>query len=269
MFEKYGLKDFLNAIGKYSKLIIAVMVVFALIGAGYTVMDSRTKIIQRTDTVYSEVALVYLDIPEEPIFPGQQDYFSYQNNIINAYVALVNTEPAKDYIYDKVLEKYTDEDLKKHTMDFPEAKTEPFYNHMSITALGSAPVIKIISKTTSRELSADIVKYTVEYLQEKAFTAVKFANIMQNEDGTDKIEYSSRISGTLLKSDTIQTGIVGNLSKKALLVNSVLYAILGAVLSLGLVFAYTLFNPTINRKSDFEAYGVNVIGEITNRKGRK
>lgn len=50
---------------------------------------------------------------------------------------------------------------------------------------------------------------------------------------------------------------------------AIAYCVAGIVLACIVIFIITLAQPTINRKSDFEKYGIPVIGEMYPSRGRK
>jgi len=261
MFEKYGIGDFFNSIIKNLAKILIIMLIFAILGAVYTINDSRIKTIEKKNVHYSEISSVYVQIPQKPIYEGEQNYFTFSSNLINAYVSLLNTEPARQYIYGKMLEKYTQAELDSCTMEIVEdAKNKNIYQHMVVSTVGTAPVINITSTTTNQQLSKDMVRYAVQYLQEEAFPSLNLGSINKVEPKSYKFE-------TLSENEYIVTDLAGNLSIKQFIINVVLFSAFGAAFAAIIIFIYALFHPTINRKKDFENYGVSVLGEVKNRKG--
>ena len=167
----------------------------------------------------------------------------------SSYSAILGSDFSREKIYERLLAKYTEEEIIKNLdLDVLPEDLTPF-------ALSEAFTTKVLDQTS-------IVNFYVKAKQKEfaQFYLDECHAIFKETVSLIKDSTVSYIDGVLERdmTEAESTGSIGKLIVP-------LMAIVGFVLSMLVVLAQALFVPTVNRKSDFCAYDLPVIGEVSLR----
>lgn len=251
MFEKCGIRDILYHIYKSRAFVIAVTVSFLVLGivvfAVNTLMSKPAEKSERGIWVASACYLVTLD-PSVDVGRSTIDQIkSEEESMAATYAAILSSDFSREQIYDHLLTKYTKKDL----IDNLELQVEE--DELTAFSLSTALKVSVLERTSIVNffVKAKDKAFAQDYLEEchtifKSTTALVEGSHIQYVDG-------------VIDNNLSEGSAASNMGRMAI----PLMAILGFVLSVLVVSAKALFVPTINRKSDFCAYGLPVIGEAS------
>lgn len=238
MFEHFGIKDIFCGLWKFKYWILLSTAVLGIIG-GF-VFSSDIVEEGHEEYYYSQTWYFNQEEIQENEEKQKEDYVQTINGLIDGDVS-------RQFIKEKVMESYTEEEVLKilnkegNTDGLTWGILTHSVNHFVVDG-GNA--ISLALKVPDEELGqvlTDAYDSLVKYLgsQMKNADELEIVNMGQAEEIYN----------------VITTGVG---TGKAL----VLGAMLGFILSCIVVFFICLWVPTINRKSDFDEYGLIVLGEI-------
>lgn len=276
MFEHFGLRDVFVALLKYVRVLIALLLLTAVaVLAMWAVrpetaeapMDKRPDIFS-VSAYYSVSAT---DDSSQYTIGESGNTLGTSRYLASIYMNMINTDYCRSYIFDRVMEDYTQEQfLEKSglaeqnpgmTADMVTLKSISEIFHVGL--ITDASVINMFAETYDQALSSAVVQAASDYLTKELPGQLAPADIRQMRlvdqvlKMTDKEQKLLDSEGTASTAQVQSAGTTPSLKKRALI-----WGIAVVALYCITVFFIALFRPTMNRRSDFESYGIPVIGEI-------
>lgn len=243
MFEHFGIKDIFSGLWKFKYWIIAVTVVGAVAGA--FLLSSNSDI----NTEHKEYY-----VSETWYFGVEQNEDSMQENAksdlrpAKTFNALLDSDMCRGYVKSRLLETYSEEELLK--LFGKEGNANGFTwdimtQNMSHLLVDGEESVSLAMKLEDEECVKTILSIYDEF-------AHKMQEEMQNT-------YPGLTVTNLGTGEEIYVSSPDGLSTKQA---TILGAMVGFVLACIVVFFICLWVPTINRKSDFDEYGLFVLGKV-------
>lgn len=286
MFEHFGIMDILAAFRRYI-LIISIVVLGSTLIFGLRGMSKVKEIFSNSHTTISNDMCIstssyYIDpiTNDDTINNESMNYF---RAIPDDFEAFLNSDSCLEYIYDRITNIYgKDHIIKNSTIGLDEQAIKPDdFNILSIKKLFTAErfentmVVNISSYSYDEKLSDDILSACEDYINLSVLP--NFNKVSIKYTGNSKKTLSpAQLSEFFKKSDNQITNSTTNTNVNhtkaiivALIKNVAVPVFLVFVLCLMVLFIIALFNPTLNRKSDFSEYDIPVIGEIRNKTSLK
>lgn len=232
MFEYYGVKDIFVSIWKYKKIVLCMIMIFILGICGKNYLDVYNSVEQISYTATGQYFF-------EPVLDEENEsgkilqYSGGQIAII--YKSLIESTYSKElisYFLNERGESISADDLA---------------NFISCSTTGEGFVLNITVNAPTKSLVTNIFDSFEEYFD-------VYQNKLYNKD---KESYS------IVGVSDIQE--IHNVQEFDLLKSVLSGGVIGAFLSIFVIVIVGLFNPTVNRKSDFEMLEVPVLGEFQTR----
>lgn len=238
MFEHFGIKDIFCGLWKFKYWILLSTALLGIVGAFVFSSD----IVDEGHEEYYYSQTWYFNNQEV-----QQSEEKQEEDYVQTINGLIDGDVSRQFIKEKVMESYTEEEVLKilNKEGNPDGLTWGILTHsVNHFVVDGGNAISLALKVPNEELGqvlADAYDSLVKYLgsQMKNGDKLEIVNMGQAEEIYNVLE----------------TGV--GTGKAA-----VLGAMLGFILSCIVVFFICLWIPTINRKSDFDEYGLIVLGEI-------
>lgn len=238
MFEHFGIKDIFCGLWKFKYWILLSTALLGIVGAFVFSSD----IVDEGHEEYYYSQTWYFNNQEV-----QQSEEKQEEDYVQTINGLIDGDVSRQFIKEKVMESYTEEEVLKilNKEGNPDGLTWGILTHsVNHFVVDGGNAISLALKVPDEELGqvlADAYDSLVKYLgsQMKNGDELEIVNMGQAEEIYNVLE----------------TGV--GTGKAA-----VLGAMLGFILSCIVVFFICLWIPTINRKSDFDEYGLIVLGEI-------
>lgn len=274
MFEHFGLRDIFLTIRRYIKIIIIIFVAVTILA----VVNGAAKISKAEKSNNNSEDLYYFSTTSFSVTPNikaTDTNISAYNSYPSKFAAELNADFSKKYVYDKIMEKYTPEEVIKNITSLNDLNMSPdnlnmYYMDKIAVAkqYENSMVVQVYVETKDKDFSKDVVNIYTEYVENN------YAN--KSEDlkieHIDTINNETPISVDVIKSlndgdesKTINESLPGasGVSVKRIILKSVIFPIiLVAFLMCIVIFVIALFNPTLNRRSDFFLYDLPVTCEL-------
>lgn len=263
--------------------VVSVVVLFSILGFGMLGMLKVKDLFKNAYTnnhydVWISSSSYYIEpsVGGEMVSRGSMDYFRLAPD---DFEALLNTDSCMEYIYNRITSIYSKEDIIKNSrLGREDESIKPSeFNALSVKKLYSAErlentmLVNLSSYSYDENLSDDILKACEDYLSENVIPNLDNIEVKYT-GGSKKTLSPSQLAASLSNTDSdISKSLVSpniNYTRAiivSLIKNVIIPVMLVAALCLGVLFLIALFNPTLNRKSDFYEYDVPVIGEINNK----
>ena len=273
MFEHFGLKDIFFVLKKSVGILVALWLLVGLVGAAVV---ASSVLAFDGDTQHDDSEKIYVSSASYYITPitkndasGLQinmpgDSVSASLQLVTVYETMLKADFCKDYVYHKILTTYSPErfiELSGLRENRPDMKVSDFTldtiaNFISVSTLKGTSIINIFAQSCNAELSKTILDAYVDYLTiEIPKTTINAT--AEHLGGADQV-LKSKMDST---GKAIESGSTTTRQIKYTIVAEIVVTFLFCII----VFVYALFFPTLNRKSDFDIYGIPVIGEITGK----
>lgn len=246
MFEHFGLRDVIACALKFKTLFLIVMVLSILFGGYVQYKQTKPSTGDPNDGTYTSTAFFTVDDKNYDTSSGLITDNGKETEIkrfASTYQALLKTDLSNQYVYDKVLSDMSKKEfLSKSKIDATENSFVPtdLGKIVTIKATDNTAEFSVAITTKNKETSEELLKYYSEYLSKTIQPQIKADSLTNVGSTTQKAASSST------KSSKPLILAVGG----------------GFILYLLFIFTWVLFLPTINRKSDFAEYDVNVIAEL-------
>ncbi len=262
MFEKCGMNDIFFGIWKKKWLITAVVFAFALLGAAYWGMEKSENSFAEDLLSPSNAQWVasssFTVVGENP---GGNDSSSGEDSVENPVAQSVLTLALADYrrevMLEALLEKYTPEEI----IEALDLSTSPqkltlfsLKDAVNGSVIPDSSVVNLFIRCNNESVARDFIALINQSVQTVA-----------SDMGDCTVTYMGGIV-TLDPDASSQDRTGGAVSLPA---RVVLFAFIGFLLTVLVVIAKAVFVPTVNRRADFSAYGLPVLGEVTVKKGGK
>lgn len=265
MFEHFGAIDIFYGFYKHRKIFSLIISLFTVFFA----FNFFTKISVPSNIENNQIYISSVSYYVEPNDYSSNDISS--SSFPDNYIAMVNSDMCKKYIFDNLTSKYSKDfivkqsELKSSEFEFGENSMSELYY---IRRPNSSMILEISSVTYDRELS-DTVRNLCH-------------NFMTNVAGKYITNSSLKLSGKLdkdmkrtdIKSENFDSGdprlIIKPISTSKIsfsrsfikhIIAPVIFIIMLCIIFIIIVGG---FYPTINKASDFSDYGIPVITEFKN-----
>lgn len=280
MFEKFGIMDVWSVVRKNIVILFLVLLGCIVVFGGINLsrIKDSMKAVYTDDTINMNVSVASFYV--QPIMDenvSEKIESGFYKSLPDDYVAFLNTDYCLEYLYNKILSKYTKEDIIKYT-DISREKTSIKSQNLNVQNIkdiyqckrqSNTMIINLASKSYNEELSKDVLEYLREFLIMYVDAKVKNADI-EYIGKSDKVVDFSNLSEQdkilLLDSNTQIVSASQRSPLKSTLISIVKCIIIPTILILFILISwliiYAFLNPTLNRKSDFAPYEIPVIGEI-------
>lgn len=280
MFEKFGIMDVWSVIRKNIVMLFLVLLGCIVIFGGFNLsrIKDSMKVVYTSNTMNMNVSIASFYV--QPIMDEKsvdKIESGFYKSLPDDYVAILNTDYCLEYLYNKILSKYTKEDIIKYTDIGREEipiKSENL-NSQNVKGLyqckrqSNTMIINLAAKSYNAELSKDILEYLKEFLTIYVDAKVKNADVEYIGKSDKVVDFSnlSQQDKFLLLDANAQSASPSQRSPlKSVLVSIIKCIIIPTILILFILISwliiYAFLNPTLNRKSDFTPYKIPVIGEI-------
>ncbi len=262
MFEKCGMNDILFGIWKKKWLIVAVVLAFALLGAAYWGMEKSENSFAEDLLSPSNAQWVasssFTVVGENP---GGNTSGSGEGSAENSAAQSVLTLALADYrrevMLDALLEKYTPQEI----IEALDLSTSP--EKLSLFSLKDVVNGSVIPDSSVLNL---FIHCNDESFARDFMTLInQSVQTVASDMGGCTVTYMGGVFA-LDPDASSQDRTGGTVSLPA---RMFLFAFIGFLLTALVVIAKAVFVPTVNRRADFSAYGLPVLGEVTVKKEGK
>ncbi|MDR1628418.1 MAG: hypothetical protein LBR79_06575 [Oscillospiraceae bacterium] len=280
MFEKFGIMDVWSVIRKNIVMIFLVLLGCIALFGGINLprITDSMKVVYTNNTMNMNVSVASFYV--QPIMDESSSdkiESGFYKSLPDDYVAIINTDYCLEHLYGKILSKYAKEDIIKYTNigreEVPVKPQNLNFQHIKdiyqCKRQANTMVINVAAKSYNEELSKDVLEYLKEFLIMSADGQIKNANIEYIGKSDKVVDFSnlSQQDKLLLLDSTAQSASPSQSSPLKFAVISIIKCIiiptmLILFLLISYLIIYAFLNPTLNRKSDFTAYKIPVIGEI-------
>lgn len=236
MFEHFGIKDIISGLWKFKYWIVLGTIVLGVIGR--FLFTSNITADEKEEYYFSQTW--YFKQIEDVQQENEKNYAQVFNGLLEADVC-------KEFVKAKVLEKYTEEEALEilgQTGSQNGLTWEILTKSVTHLVVEGNEAVSLGLKTPNEEFGkvlANAYDSLIQYLGMKV-------------EKTDNLE----IVNLGLAEEIYKVTATGMEKDEATLLG----AMLGFVLTCIIVFFICLWFPTINRKSDFDEYGLVVLGKI-------
>ncbi len=254
MFEKCGIYDVFSAIWKFKWLIAAVVVLAAVAGFGLGVLGGDGAAAPaENDSLW--VASASFSVTHTGEVSGNSTETTLARDQQKAYgiLAVANADYKRAQIFETLSQKYTAEQIVNGLdLNIPVDELS-FYSFVEVVN-GSVPagssILHIFLTGKDQQIVSDYMEAQKKIIEETAA-----------EIGDCEVRFIDGVVGQKTAED--ESGLVAKVSPVS---QGILFAIVGFVLAVLAVAVKAIFWPTVNRRSDFAAYGLSVLGEVRIRK---
>ncbi len=254
MLKYFGLKEILYGLKKFAVVIVAVTVAFAALGYLLNRGADEGEVAQDEVFSSSHSYIFEAEIEDQQEKNKQSDALCAANA-----AAMLRADFCKDYVYNKLLEKYSKEEILEYT------GTKTALDNASHIVLNECVKVEVLSETSivnfytlmkNEEFSKDTVDHFNDYL----------VNTVVEQIPNLKAYASLGSTTVKVPLDTLDLDMEYEVSAPSGKTGIVVMAIIGFVLSVCVVLVYVLFKPTVSDKAGFEEYGSTVIDEFSAHK---
>lgn len=253
MFEHFGLKDVFVGIWKYKwKIIIASVIGTVIIAAICALFPFKTE----------KIDLDVGDVPELQM-KTVSFYLDYKGtgesvtakSLSAAFLATMNDKECREYTADLVLDKYSKKDIAGfmgNGVTEASVTTNSLAQYVFSTTDEDKFAIKLTARTSDEAFTETLLDAYMSWFKQVAANEGSQVDIVELSRNEQVVPIDNSNTKTLMEKQQ------WSLTKVAALafVVCVLLSVIGA-------FFKILFAPTLNRKSDFEAVGLTVLGEVS------
>lgn len=253
MFEHFGLKDAFSGMWKYKWNILLISIIGTVIIVGLCAMFPI-----KTEKLKLDVGDV-----KELQMKSVSFYLDYQGygesvtskNLSAAFIKTMSDNECREYVMNLVINKYSRRDIAGfmgNGIDESVITSNSLAQYVYANSDEEKFAIKLVVRTSDAEFSETLLNAYLSWFKHMAVNEDSQVKIIELSKHSQVIPIETNETKTFLeKQQWSLTKIIGI----AFLI-CVLLSIIG-------IFFKILFTPTLNRKSDFEALGLNVLGEIS------
>lgn len=272
MFEHFGILDIFSGIKKYRYAFCIIIWGFSGLFMALNVLKIKNlakNIYKYPDYIYLSATSYYVEPKVDAMINA--DISGVYSYIPDNYIALLNTDFCRQYLYDRLSKMYSDEFIIANSA-IPEDSNldisliKELYHAQK--AQGTM-VLEVSSMTYDAELSRSVCDILADFLDSNVSDKISISSLKHSGHAQRAIK-SSEIGLENIDKDDKRKIVQPSTKMKYTLrsfVKSVIVPIfMVVILLIGVIVVMGLFNPTFNRASDFARYDVPVIGEIKNYK---
>ena len=281
MIEQVGLLDVFAAMKRYKRVIIVVLLLtLVLSGASAFSKLSSARSADDTDSG-SALYISSCAYSIEPTVPLNRDNSTIYQSYPSQFAAALNSDFCKNYVLAELLKSYSAKDIISKTVlseDSSIASADDLnINHLEKIFFAeqykNTMMLHITSESFDDTLSKDILKSVQRYLVEQYAPNITDVEIKYLESIYHQADLSDSIILSKDENKEQKTSVLrasSQNSAKSIIIKSMIVPLIAVfVLLFVAIFAIAFLRPTLNRKSDFLAYDVPVIGELFIQKNLK
>lgn len=247
MFEHFGLRDVLSGAVKFKYVFFAVMVVSILGGGMIQYKNARANATSDpNDGSWAATAYFSVDDNNYVGSPGTDAADGKETEVKRfaaTYQAIIKSDLSNAYVYDQIVNDMGKKEfLAKAKLGISEEdfKSTDLTKLVTSKVLDSTSTVSIVITSGNKTVSSQLLQYYTDYLMNHAQQSIKENTLTELGSTINPVaESGSKTSRPMI----LAIGF-------------------GIILYFLFVFTWTLFWPTVNRKSDFEKYDVRVIQEL-------
>lgn len=250
MFEHFGLKDVFYGLWKYKwRMLVCALLISML-----------ATLISLLFPVKTEAPQIETGGQEELQTSERYFYFDYSGSdpslssevMAQMYLSTVNKQVCKDFIVDYVLGLITKEDIVAYmngAVTETQITTNFFTQYVNVSVDSTDVGITLLCRTPNREFS-DILC--------NAYTAW-FESLIKDNVQVNLVVVSDN-KDVMLVENAKTTTISEKTNRSAIQIFFITF-VLAILAECIVVFFIILFKPTLNRRTDYEQIGLNVLGK--------
>lgn len=258
MFEHFGLKDAFLAVWKYKWVIFCCSVCIAFVG-GYAISNVYVK---------NEPAVLSPDVIQDT--KENIEYYELQNRfyleyygkdesitslaLSNMYLETIHSYSCNQFVSDYILSRMSKEEIISRlgvTYSPADITLEYFEQFISATVDTTGQGFIMLVRSGDLEYASLVLDAYMQWINELAGRENSQVGIVMLDKSVETVLLQPVEKYTILEAKDLSVEIVYIL----------FFFIALVVLSIG-AMGIQFFNPTLNRKTDFEEYGIKVLGEI-------
>ncbi len=274
MFEHFGLRDIFSTIRRYIKIIIIIFVavtILAVVNGAAKISEAEKSNSNLEDSYYFSTT----SFSVTPNIKVTDTNISAYNSYPSKFASELNADFSKKYVYDRIMERYTPEEVIDNITSLDDLNMNP--DNLNMYCMDkiavakqyeNSMVVQVYVETKDQNFSKDVVNIYNEYVENNYTNKSEDLKI----EHIDTINNETPISVDVIKSlngedesKTINESLSGasGVSVKKIILKGVIFPIiLVAFLLCIVIFVIALFNPTLNRRSDFFLYDLPVTCEL-------
>lgn len=257
MFENFGIKDVFYGLWKYKWR----MVVFSIVLTGIVsivVYKFPVKVDQPEMEIgeRSELQCARMDFYLD--YTGTDSELS-SKALSNIYSSTIKEPACQHFTVDKIIGKYKKEKIVEifdNTIPIEAITTSWFSQFVSVGTTSDGVGMYLLVRTPDMQFSKDILSIYMEWIQNLADEQNSKVDVVRVAESDSVLVVNTEDKQTLAEQKQWPIS-------KVAIVSFVCFILLSCI---G-VFVICLFNPTLNRKNDFEELGLNVIAEVWTKRG--
>ena len=264
MFEHFGLMDIFAGFKKYKIVIWSVILTFFLTFLYMFFINTLKPHEDSFDSLYVSSGTYYV---EPDAYVMQNKDLSVYKSFPNNYLAMLDSDICRKYIFDQLTNKYTKEFISEKTeLESKKVDENSMKQLYQANRNLDSMIIEISCITYDKELSKDVRNICHKFLVEVADKNITNSSIKLSgeidriiEQNNVKFESTNKNDPRLiLKSKSRTKSSVMSLFIKKVIMPTFLIIILCimAIIILGIL------SPDMNRMADFAEYDIPIIGEI-------
>lgn len=268
MFEKCGLRDIFVRIGRLKWLILVFVIIGAAVGSLMYIKDvsaynADVKDKDYKHRMYAGYAYYYVS----PEVTGGDTTKQKLDAIIPAYIKTFLLRSTSYDIYKALREKYDKEELgellnAEMYADISLNKYMLCNRNYGIRAVADNTMLEIKVCAETREVCVELLRICREKLNSIAKTrndsTIKIQGKYTRYQTVGKNFFSAQTEGENSESETEAPGPGPG--------SIIAFMMIGLLAGIVIAIALAVFVPTINRDSDFEAYGIQGLGNVNNNR---
>lgn len=275
MFEHFGIRDIFSTIKRYRNIIFAILLITVILGgmSGISnVKAAKASIDNPTESFYICTASYSID----PKIKATDTNLSAYNAIPSQIAAGLNADFSQKYVYEKLMEKCTPQELisktilsKEPPLNIEELNMHYLNKIFKAKQYQNSMIIQLYVETYDSNFSNQIISIYNDYL----------INLYALSNPNVKISYMDTVNSTIPTSvgvikllnemdkdkdktlNIVQSNYTVN-AKKIILKSVLIPIVIVSVLLCLVVFIVSLLNPTLNRRTDFFEYELPVTGNL-------
>lgn len=277
MFEHFGIRDVFSSLKKY-KVIISIVILLSLAFGTYKGLNKlsyQNNLLQRdSENSFNVSSASYMIEPKIKI---DKDNANIYKDIPSQTASVLTSDFCKKYVFSRLTDIYSNEEILKNinylgiNYEKPSDLNFDFLDKLFFSyQYENTMIIKLTAESHDAQFTKNLLNIYRSYLEEEYAPIIRENFDISYIDTVDQISNSEKsMVETLIEeskdktaaSSVSQTMVQVN-SKKIMIKAIAVPLIIAVALCLIVVFLVTLFNPTLNRETDFLTYNVPVIGEV-------
>ena len=277
MFEHFGMRDVFSALKRYFALVLVIILIALMFGGVSGILKIKHANASGSQKEASEFYISTASYSVKPLVTPTDENLGVYRELPSQFAHILQADFCKNYVFKEITKEYSAEELIQKTI----LKKDPAYvkpQDLTMYCLEklfysqqyeNTMVVQLIVETYDEQLSRDLLSayqtfLTQQYAPTVSTAQLTFLDNINHNIVSDKSIVSSLVEAakdSTKKATTNPTATVVN-PVKVMIKSMGVSFILGVAFSCLLIFVIALFQPTLNRKSDFFEYDVPVIGEL-------